>query len=431
MRRVRLFLSLSLVAVSLMTVSFMIVLPASAADRSPLEKELPEWMSVGIESRWRAEGQHSIGFKDGNSDDFLLMRNRVSLGLKPTHYLQLHFMGQDARSAGQDRPNGSYKDTFDLREAYVTVGTEASWWHVKVGRQPLSYGSQRVIGAADWLNSARVFDAAKLTLGHAKDSVDVFTASVVENDMDRWDHHRQGNNLHGAYASLGSLLPGSKVEPYLLYRTNHLTLGNSWTTGLRSAGDLSDKWSYEAEGITQHGRTRPAQNLSAWAAMAQIQRHFHNVIWQPSLVGEANYASGDRKQGDGKTNTYDQLYPTNHSIYGIADQIGRSNTRQVRGGIWLHPRKWLTLKTEGHSFWLASRFDGLYGVTGAQAIAPVAGGAQSSHVGSEFDISAEAKPSRYYVLGAQYGHFFAGDFVQQNSPGAHPGFYAFYLDFRM
>lgn len=395
-----------------------------------MNTHLPRWATLHFESRVRLEGQHGEGFRAGSNSDFQLYRNRVSLALQPTGWLQLFGEVQDARSGGIDQPNGSVRDIMDVRQAFLRLGSEESWWKFKVGRQKIAYGTERIIGGAEWGNTARVFDAAFLTVGGKKDKVDFFAASVVVNDADAWDHHEPGNNLHGVWGSFGSWVPGAKVEPLLLFRTNHRARSNSWTGGLRSYGDLGKQWSFELEALRQTG-SLPNRDLSAWAATLQAQRHFQQSVWSPTLVTEFNYASGDRNPNDGVVNTFDQYYPTNHGIYGLADQMGRRNTRNVRNGVWLRPRPWLTVRAEHHAFWLASRYDALYMFNGSVSIPAVAGGARATYVGREVDLSFDWKRSTHYSFGSQFGYFWSGSFVRQYSPGANRLFYALYMDFKL
>ena len=406
------------------------LLPLAAADRGVLNENLPKWMNLGFQSRFRSEGQHGIGFEKGEDQDFLLIRNRLSLSLHPITWLQFYGEGQDARSVGIPSPNGSVKDVFDLRQAWVGIGSESSWWDLRVGRQKLVYGSERVIGGGEWGNTARVFDAARLSVHHKDDKVDFFSASVVNNEADEFDHHAQGNNLHGVYGSLGSILPQAKLEPFLLYRTNHAARANSWTGGLRTAGSVGLQWTYELEAIRQNG-SLPGRDLQAWAATVQVQRYLTDLAWRPSIMGEYNFASGDRNQSDTVVNTYDQIYPTNHGIYGFTDQVGRRNSKNVRTGLWLRPRKGLVIRSELHAFWLASRYDALYSAGGGVSVPAVAGGASDTHIGNELNFGMEYSVNRYYTLGAQYGHLFPGAFIKSYSPGAGHDFYAFYVDFRL
>ena len=57
----------------------------------------------------------------------------------------------------------------------------------------------------------------------------------------------------------------------------------------------------------------------------------------PCVSGEYNYASGDADPTDGTRGTFDQLYPTPHDKYGLADQVGWRNIHHVRAGVELTP----------------------------------------------------------------------------------------------
>jgi hypothetical protein len=204
----------------------------------------------------------------------------------------------------------------------------------------------------------------------------------------------------------------------------------SITGGTRVAGTIRDTWAYELEALVQSGRIS-GQALHAWGTEVQVRRLFPKAPWKPSVLAEYNFASGDKRRGDGPVNTLDQLYPTNHSIYGIVDGIGRRNMKDVRIGVWGQPRSWLMLKLEGHDFWLASRNDALYAASGAVSVAAVPGGALSRHVGKELDALADVKISRHYSIGGQFGHLFAGEFLRLYSPGSGRTFYATWVDFRL
>lgn len=419
---------------------------ASAATPTPpandpglLNRDLPSWLNLGGQIRYRGEGQEANNFTPGNDQNFVYQRYRFSVGIKPTNWLKFYGQLQDNRAFGNHKPiDPNARDTFDLRQAWVDIGNDEGWWDLKVGRQRLLFGSERVVGASEWTNTGRVFDAAKLAIHHGLDRVDIFASSLVNNAQDEWDHHQQGSNLHGIYASFGSWLPGSKIEPYILLRTLPIATdengvvgkAHSYTWGLRAAGNIKKAWNYETEVIGQNGSVTNT-TLRSWAATVVAERRFDSLFWKPSLMGEWSFASGDRNQHDGVSNTFDQLYPTNHYYYGITNQVGRRNMKDLRGGIWIRPEKWLTIKTEGHGLWLASAMDGLYTSGGAMTIAPVAGGAKYTDIGQELDFIGDVKLSRYYDIGAQYGHLFAGNFINTYSPGAGHTFWAVFIDLHL
>src|SRR5690242_9883284 len=127
-----------------------------------LNEELPRWLRLSGEYRVRFEGLGNGAFKSDNDDAYVLGRARVNTTVIPTRWLKLQFQGQDAQVWGRNaKPDGPpYEDTFDVRQAYVEVGSlESSKLGLRVGRQELFFGEQRLIGHLNWTNTARSFDA--------------------------------------------------------------------------------------------------------------------------------------------------------------------------------------------------------------------------------------------------------------------------------
>ena len=422
-----------LVTLSLLTCST--ALTAADGDRGPLNRELPGWLTLAASARFRAEALQGVGFKQDDDRAYVLQRYRFSTEVRPAEWLRLFGEIQDSREAGSPRPGAAFKDVTDLRQAWFALGTEGGFWDLKVGRQRMAFGSERIVGAGEWGNVPRVFDAARLGLHKGRDRVDVFSSSVVHGDTGPFDDHRvAGDNLHGVYGSLGSWFSATKIEPYLFMRTSpdfrgeDASLGRlrSWTQGVRAIDSGTGPWGYETEVSLQRG-TIGSDSLRTWAFTGQAQRRWRDRRFSPVAIAEFNFASADRTPGDGVIQTFDQIYPTNHGKYGIVDQVGRRNTRNVRAGLWLSPGEDLMLRAEGHSFWIASRYDALYGAGGGVVVSRVQAGSDSTDVGREFDITADWKPSQHYELGVQCGRLFPGQFLRRRSPGFPRSFYTVYL----
>ncbi len=139
--------------------------------------------------------------------------------------------------------------------------------------------------------------------------------------------------------------------------------------------------------------------MNGYTYEAQFRYQLLKMRWKPSILTEFNFASSDRHPNDGRVNTFDQLYPTNHSPYGSVDAIGRRNTKQIKARYWIQPKSWLLLKAEGHQFWLASKYDGLFAAGGNLTVAPVLTGANSTNIGGEIDGGAAFTLSRHYTVG--------------------------------
>jgi len=386
----------------------------------------PAWLRPSAQERMRLDS------------DRWLQRARVGLTVNARGWFSAMLEAQDARAFHSAVQDGSLRDVTDLRQAWVAVGGGRRAAALKVGRQKIAFGSERMLGGAEWANTARVFDAARLTLRQRAFHVDVFAAALVVNNPDDWDHHQSDPVMLGIYGSLDTLLPGSAIEPYLVIRRRTRAagdLGDSGasrvtTAGVRTAGRARAVWTYEVDAQLQRGPVASSRQR-AWAATVQAQRSFPGHRGSPSLLLEGNYASGDRRRGDSIVGTLDQLFPTNHGIYGVADRIARRNALNARAGVAVRPWSRATLKLEGHTFFLASRADALYAASGQVAVAAVPGGATTGHIGEEVDVIADIKWSTHVDVGGQFGYLRRGPFLRAYDRARPTPFYCLFVDLHL
>ena len=388
--------------------------------------DLPTWMRLGVEYRGRLEGFTGGGFADDREDLYWLNRFRVTARFSMKPWLSAAVQAQDARVEGRNAVTlgAPFRDQLDLRFAHVDVGNvDKSRFALRGGRQELVFGDQRLVGHGNWLNTARSFDAVRGVFRHKKLRVDGFAASVVNIDMDDVNRSGFGNYFYGADAPLAVLPNGGVIEPYEFVRTSRdlrtetgapgdLT---SSTTGVRSAGKLSARTDYNVEAAIQRG-SLGSDTISAWAGHALVGRTIPAGSLTYRAFGEYNYASGDDMPGDGARGTFDQLYPTAHDKYGLADQVGWKNIHHLRTGLEVRPHTKLALAGAYHSFWLASATDALYSAGGA-VIARIPTGAPDRHVGQELDIQATFTPSSRIQLHGGYAYIFPGAFLKAATPG--------------
>lgn len=386
---------------------------------------MPSWLRVRGEFRERFEGFTGSGFVDGRDDAYWLSRFRFNATVTPSRVVAFQVQGQDARVADKEvGPTGApFRSGFDLRMAFADIGTPRSAVAARVGRQELAYGDQRLVGHLSWLNTARTFDAAKVTLRSKKVLVDLFAASVVRILPGEFDKSGAGNRFAGAYATTTTLVPKSSVEPFVFWRADRSIKNESGVTanlhaatvGVRWVGQLPKRLDYNSEMAVQTG-SLGSDSVGAWAGHWQLRESYagpHAV----RISAELNLASGDANPADGKRGTFDQLYPTPHDKYGLADQVGWRNIRHVRSGIEFTPTKKWQLGANYHSWWLMDSHDALYTAGGA-AIAKIAAGASTRHVGQELDAQVSRPITPQLMLTGGIAHIFPGGFLKQTTPGA-------------
>jgi hypothetical protein len=389
-----------------------------------LNTALPAWLRVRGEFRGRAEGFEGLGFTEGRDDAYWLNRFRFNATITPSRQLSFQVQAQDARVAKKQLgPTGApFKATFDLRMAFADLGAAKGPVTVRLGRQELAFGEQRLVGHVSWLNAARTFDAGRVTVRRKALQVDAFAASVVR-IMDReFDKSGAGNRFFGAYATTSRVVPKASFEPYVFQkrdRSQRLEAGTFGdltltTFGARLAGQLPAGFDYGVESAVQTGSIG-SDDVQTWAGHYQVRTPAGPRALR--LLGEFNYASGDPNPTDGKRGTFDQLYPTPHDKFGLADQVGWRNIEDLHVAVDVTPRKGWPVSGGYHSWWLAQSKDGLYGAGGA-LVARIPAGAASRHVGQELDIQMTRAVTPQLQIAAGYAHIFPGAFLKQATPGA-------------
>ena len=407
----------------------------------------------GGEFRMRLESKHYYGtpgqpgvvdFRDdgGNANNtYLLLREKLHVGYTPEPWITGYLEVRDSSSHEDERHPNAEADTFDLHQGFVRLGgVEAFPLVAKIGRQELSYGDERLIGAFDWNNIGRVFDAAKLRYEAEVGWVDAFVGRVVIPDDNNFNNSNDDDHFSGIYGSTRKLIPKQETQLYFLARNvgedSPATIGpglppiltgasprDVYTLGLRvkSLPGAHGPWDYSAEMAGQLGKftmpgTMTSLDHSAFAAHVGGGYTVTNLFGKPRFGLEYNYASGDDDPNDGDHGTFDNLFPTNHKFYGYMDFVSWQNIHNPRLQASFKPMEKLLVTADVHGFWLADTSDFFYQVNGA----PRAGSGYgvnpgySSFVGAEIDLVATYTFNSAMMAQAGYGHFFTGDYIDQS-----------------
>jgi len=380
-------------------------------------------------------------FIDGidNDDSILYMRLRPHIGYKPCDWVNFYVEGRYSSSTGDDQAINPGEDAFDLFQAYVDIGNKKDTpFSARVGRQVMIYGDQRFIGQAAWNNVDRSFDAVKLRYEVKDFWMDVFTSRVVLADDNNFNVSNDYDYFSGIYAGTKTLIPKQETEIYLLAR-NASRFSPTATAGAPVAGGPSARdiysvgfrvkslpdqlkgWDYSAEFIQQFGSVnlggavgRITQN--AMAANINGGYTFKDTFGQPRVGLQYSYSSGDNDPTDGKSETLDTLFGSNHGHYGLMDYVGLRNVHNPTLNLSLKPAKAWKVGLDYHLFWLANDRDLFYPQTAAGRAANGYGRNTqfSKFVGSEMDLVIGYAPKPWLSIEAAYGHFFIGSYIQDS-----------------
>ena len=110
------------------------------------------------------------GFQRATPDNnYWLLREKVHVGWKPGVLGEALWRRPGQPVFEDKRTSLARRGHLRLAPGCVTLGNPKEFpVTLKVGRQELSYGDERLVGAFDWNNIGRVFDAAKLRYENAR-----------------------------------------------------------------------------------------------------------------------------------------------------------------------------------------------------------------------------------------------------------------------
>ena len=391
-------------------------------------ENLPSWMSLDGQVRLRTEDFTSYDYSPGNDRIYELTRVYGGLTVRPTSFLTGYMQFMDAHALGLpvDSVAGNMRDTFDLRQGYLEYHNEDDNFRLYAGRKELRFGNERIVGISDWTNVSRTFDGFFGHFGDStdKNSVDVFSTSVVKINPTSLDTHGAGLTFHGAYGTISSWIPNTVLQPFVLVKalprvkSQQGIYGSEVETtfGAEMEGRLPAGFDYDILGDLQRG-SYSNDSIHAGAGIVKVAHLFDSLPWKPRLGGEYDYATGNPHQDPNRISTYDQQYPSDHNAFGLIDLFGFQNIKEERVNLDLGPTKNLTLLFQGELLGVASRYDGVYNSGGGVTVQAPAHGFATNSIGDGLDASAKYVFHDYWTVNTGVGHFFPGSLMSANKHG--------------
>jgi len=260
--------------------------------------------------------------------------------------------GEKTAAVGTETSNtqitGRDLEALDLSQGYIEIGKLFDQpLSVRLGRQAMAYGEHRLIGSLEWSNNARRFDALKFMYKHDVVDIDVWTAKIVENGGEDWGND---DNLNGVYATLKNI-PKNAVDVYLLQKVAGATNLNFYTIGARVKGAVENvNVDYNAEAAIQSGDfdTNSSQSASAYAIRAGYtlpdMKGLRVGVEYDAATGNKAGVTPSTSSADNKA--FDNLYPTNHYLYGYTDDVNWTNLNAWSFNVSLKPMGKVNLAVE-------------------------------------------------------------------------------------
>ena len=427
---------------------------------------------IRVRGEIRTQSQFNTPGASGRNESFAIQKMRLRVNYDTTPDVNFFVELQDSRVWGgvdasnngsaavggssnftSSNPGDIHGDSFGMRQGYIGIkNVGVKGLGLKVGRQKLVFGNQRILGHFDWANVGWSFDGVRADYS-SKMGTHTFgwfrtieTENFIEASLVPVGGNQAGNGGGAAdsdfilwYNTL-KVVPMMTIEPYFIYILDNRTkptIGTAGTTvatgrvapdqkrlmfGGRVAGKAMKKMiDYTGEVIWQTGTQTGAagggdrETINAWASAATVGVTLP-VPMSPRIGAEFNYASGS---GEGETrHTFENFWPTNHLHMGYMDQIGWKNMIAYSPQLKIKPTKASWVKVNFWIFRLAQVEDNIYNAGQGASFGGTSAGNQAASVGQELDIIANHKFKQGKIgLQAGYGHFFAGEYFKRSAAG--------------
>lgn len=372
------------------------------------------FLSFGGEVRERMESYSNpnFGLGDQSANAYLLQRVLLHADLHINEYIRSFVQVGSHLSPWKDNPAPPYLDKVDLQQAFIDLRLPLSFGGnadptLRVGRQELAFGSQRLIAIRDAPSVRRNFDGVRITERIGGMQIDAFmTQPVLQKSGIFDDPWNQAQAFWGVYTTTPAIPVLGKFDFYYLGfenenaryaqgigRENRQSIGSRWF-GTRAGWD----WDWEAVG--QFG-TFANGDIRAWTVTTSTGYTFSLYDWGIRLGLKADIASGDKNLNDRTLGTFNALFPKLGYLTSAA-LFAPSNVMDVQPSITLKPVDNLTL-TMGYGLgWRTTSQDAAYIGAGI----PVAGtaGNPDRFMGQQATFDLAWQVDRHVLVEAGYVH---------------------------
>lgn len=381
--------------------------------------------NFGGQLRLRPEFRDNLDFDKTAADtqNYYGQRVRFNIDGKVNDNTKVFIQIQDARywgaEGGSTAPGSLYtaseKESLDLHQVYAEIGIPDMPLILKVGRQLLKYGEERLVGDLDWSNNARAFDAIKVNYKGEALNLDIWTSKLTEKSItvaapspSSTTTAADDIDFYGIYSTVKAI----PFDLYLLYRKDGAAKENRYNLGARIDKKFMDALGLMGEFNYQFGDASSTKTINAYA-FAVRAGYSLPAAWSPVVSVEYDYATGDDGSDAKTSKTFNQLYPTWHKYLGYGDYVGWQNISAIRAGFNAKPTEKCFVSLDYWLFSLADKKDGFYNAAGAATGVRAASSSNTKDsIGSELDIIFRHTFNPNLNLEAGYARFFAGDYIK-------------------
>jgi len=359
------------------------------------------------------------------SDSALLQRVLLHGDLHVASAFRLFVQAASASVFGRDTgPRPGERDDFDLQQAFgdLSLGTpERLRATLRVGRQELAYGGQRLVGVRDPINVRLRFDAVRLIAEWGRSRADVFISRPVTARPgvfdDAWDKDQLFWGLYTVFPLAERAL---MLDVWLLGIHRKEARFDQGTAPETRQGFGARLWGqvgaldHNTELMGAVGRFGEA-DIRAWSVATQTGYAFAGAPLRPRLSLRATMTSGDTDPSDGVLRTWNPFFPK-FALIGDEQIVGGpSNFAGFAPRLDVQPVQGLAAWVDWTFAWRQRRTDGVYAPT--VQLVRTGQTSRAPFVGSQLTATVEWRPDVHLFLALSYARSAPGAFLRETGAG--------------
>ncbi|WP_130736077.1 alginate export family protein [Flavobacterium sp. J27] len=353
--------------------------------------------------------------KDNNG--FLLNRTLFHTNLKFGKTFRLFNEIQSSTSISRKNPNPLEENPLEMHQLFLDVSFNR--FLLRIGRQELLYGSQRLISVREGPNSRQSFDALKLNYTKNNFSVDLIYGSQVQNKFGNFnDKLRTEIKLFGNYIIFKEVKFLDNIELYFFNLEKNKSEYNG-VIGKENRSSLGTRiygkyalWNYNFESLYQFGKI-DNNKIKAWTISLDNNLSYSIVNLKQKLGFKTEYISGDRATSN-VIETFNPLFPKG-AYFGLAALIGPSNLIDIHPYLETQINNKMNINVDYDVFWRASIFDGIYQPN--TSVLFQKSDSNSKMIGSQLGVQFEYNISNFLNFTIEGTWFNSEDFIKSVSNG--------------
>jgi hypothetical protein len=408
----------------------------------PLRKRADDWyMTLGGEVRevWEQIGNDNWGqqpYQNGYLNERYIFFSDLHYGKHVRTFLDLK-SGLNSYRRGGPRPIDEKKLDFQSGFLELSDGSSSKAIQLRVGRHELEYGSGRVVDVREGPNVRLSFDGVVVKSKIDSWQIDGFAVRPdLDNPgfFDNAPNHKTG--FWGVYANRPSPQKTS-VEVYYMgldrksatfERGTAQEVRHSFGTRIsRPIATSKAGWDFDDEGLYQVG-TFGTGNIRAWTVGTETGYRLPNAPLKPRFSMKADISSGDHPDSN-SLGTFNPIFPKGN-YFGVLATTGPGPINFID----VHPHIETALPHNvSASFdwivqWRESLDDGVYSVPGT--LIRASDGSKARYVGNRPGTEIKWQANRHLWFQADYGVFYAGQFLKDTQPGRNLNYWALWSGYK-